>query len=125
MTDEWSTTYSGSGQFDFGVIDTPGVPQIVPWTDTDVTTLSVYGALPDSEGRQVGAVFRRDTVCTECGRGFVAGDTMEAVLAPDMAGTWHHKSCPITCPQCGRTSHHPDDVRERYCSNCHQYHSDM
>lgn len=25
----------------------------------------------------------------------------------------------ITCPQCGRTSHHPEDVREGYCANCH------
>ena len=24
----------------------------------------------------------------------------------------------ITCPVCGRTSHHPTDVREGYCSNC-------
>lgn len=31
----------------------------------------------------------------------------------------------ITCPQCGRTSHHPDDVRERYCGHCHQWHKDM
>lgn len=28
----------------------------------------------------------------------------------------------ITCPKCGRTSHHPLDVKFRYCGNCHQYH---
>jgi hypothetical protein len=31
----------------------------------------------------------------------------------------------ITCPQCGRTSHNPNDVRERYCGYCHQYHDTM
>jgi protein-arginine kinase activator protein McsA len=30
-----------------------------------------------------------------------------------------------TCPQCGMTSHNPNDVRERYCGNCHQYHDTM
>ena len=24
----------------------------------------------------------------------------------------------ITCPECGRTSRHPDDVREGYCGDC-------
>ncbi len=31
----------------------------------------------------------------------------------------------ITCPQCGRTSHHPRDISERYCGACHQFHDDM
>jgi protein-arginine kinase activator protein McsA len=31
----------------------------------------------------------------------------------------------ITCPKCGMTSHHPQDVLEKYCGNCHQFHSDM
>ena len=31
----------------------------------------------------------------------------------------------ITCPKCGRTSYHPEDVRHRYCGACHQFHDDM
>lgn len=27
----------------------------------------------------------------------------------------------ITCPRCGMTSHHPTDVAEGYCGNCHDY----
>jgi hypothetical protein len=27
----------------------------------------------------------------------------------------------ITCPKCGRTSHHPDDVEAGYCGACHVY----
>lgn len=27
----------------------------------------------------------------------------------------------IKCPRCGRTSHNPHDVRERYCGACHAY----
>lgn len=26
-----------------------------------------------------------------------------------------------TCPNCGRTSHNPNDERERYCGACHRY----
>lgn len=28
----------------------------------------------------------------------------------------------ITCLLCGRTSHHPKDISERYCGNCHMFH---
>lgn len=27
----------------------------------------------------------------------------------------------FTCPRCGMTSHNPDDVREGYCGNCHDW----
>lgn len=27
----------------------------------------------------------------------------------------------FTCPQCGMTSHHPKDVEEGYCGNCHAF----
>jgi len=27
----------------------------------------------------------------------------------------------ITCPRCGLTSYHPDDVRQGYCGNCHDW----
>lgn len=30
----------------------------------------------------------------------------------------------ITCPKCGFTSFNPNDVRERYCGNCHDWISD-
>jgi hypothetical protein len=28
----------------------------------------------------------------------------------------------ITCLTCGRTSAHPEDVRNRYCGHCHRFH---
>ena len=31
----------------------------------------------------------------------------------------------IKCPQCGMVSYNPNDVEERYCGNCHEYHDDM
>lgn len=31
----------------------------------------------------------------------------------------------ITCPRCRRTSYNPNDIRERYCGACHQYHDAM
>jgi len=27
----------------------------------------------------------------------------------------------FTCPVCGMTSHNPNDVREGYCGNCHDW----
>jgi hypothetical protein len=30
----------------------------------------------------------------------------------------------ITCPRCGATSHHPDDVDQGYCGRCHWWTSD-
>lgn len=28
---------------------------------------------------------------------------------------------PFTCPRCGMTSHNPNDIREGYCGNCHDW----
>jgi hypothetical protein len=27
----------------------------------------------------------------------------------------------FTCPDCGRTSHHPEDKANQYCGNCHEF----
>lgn len=27
----------------------------------------------------------------------------------------------ITCNRCDRTSHHPEDVRQGWCANCHEF----
>jgi hypothetical protein len=27
----------------------------------------------------------------------------------------------ITCPVCGMTSHHPEDIKQGYCGNCHAF----
>jgi hypothetical protein len=27
----------------------------------------------------------------------------------------------FTCPRCGRTSHHPQDIAEGYCGACHDW----
>lgn len=27
----------------------------------------------------------------------------------------------FTCPRCGRSSSHPDDLRHGYCGNCHDF----
>lgn len=29
-----------------------------------------------------------------------------------------------TCPVCDKTSHHPKDVEQGYCGNCHRYTGD-
>lgn len=30
----------------------------------------------------------------------------------------------IACPRCGKTSHHPQDIAQRYCGFCHIFHDD-
>lgn len=52
------------------------------------------------------------------------------VVPPDMTPPWqkdlmyriftgaHHR---ITCPKCGRTSYHPEDIKQGWCGNCHAY----
>lgn len=30
----------------------------------------------------------------------------------------------FTCPDCGRTSQHPDDASNAYCANCHEFKND-
>jgi ribosomal protein L37E len=27
----------------------------------------------------------------------------------------------FTCPDCGFTSYHPEDIKHRYCANCHEF----
>lgn len=51
----------------------------------------------------------------------------------DRVSSWcdcqHRRNLPplesITCPTCGLTSCHPEDVRNRYCGHCHRFHDDM
>lgn len=31
----------------------------------------------------------------------------------------------ITCHKCGKTSHHPEDVKQAYCGSCHFFHITM
>lgn len=48
-------------------------------------------------------------------------DDPVALVRPTPDADWPS----ITCPQCRRTSHNPNDVRERYCGACRQYHDTM
>jgi len=34
---------------------------------------------------------------------------------------WNQGEPTITCPRCGMTSANPDDVRQGYCGNCHDW----
>lgn len=30
----------------------------------------------------------------------------------------------ITCTDCGMTSYNPNDIKHKYCGNCHKWHDD-
>jgi ribosomal protein L37E len=38
-----------------------------------------------------------------------------------VANRYTRNASRITCPRCGRTSYNPNDVREGYCGNCHDW----
>jgi len=46
--------------------------------------------------------------------------TYELIESPGSVGGWA-----IRCRKCGMTSHHPEDVKNRYCGNCHEFHNDL
>jgi hypothetical protein len=48
---------------------------------------------------------------------FNEGDGQDPPLGPS------GPEASITCPVCGMTSFHPEDVRRRYCGNCHRFES--
>lgn len=31
----------------------------------------------------------------------------------------------ITCPICNKTSYHPEDIKNKYCGFCHEWHENM
>lgn len=50
-------------------------------------------------------------------------DLARAALGYDFSNAARFAS--ITCPKCKRVSHHPEDVRHRYCGACHAFHDDL
>jgi ribosomal protein S27AE len=50
---------------------------------------------------------------------------MRLMLGQDLTGNPPLMPQSIKCPQCGLVSHHPQDIENKYCGNCHQFHADM
>jgi len=48
-------------------------------------------------------------------------DALEWAISEE--GIWHHvkPAGSYTCPRCGMTSYNPNDARESYCGNCHDW----
>lgn len=62
---------------------------------------------PPKEGEQIGVLL----------------GAIDRELVP--TGTVLHRCQPsITCPRCGRTSYHPEDIEHGYCGWCHWWTSD-
>jgi hypothetical protein len=38
-----------------------------------------------------------------------------------LAGDWNAVLPSFTCPRCTMTSYNPNDIREGYCGNCHDW----
>ena len=47
----------------------------------------------------------------------------ETVTIEDLLTIVARAADSITCPRCGMTSYSPRDIAERYCGNCHQFHT--
>lgn len=78
----------------------------------------------------------RNDVCLDCGAMLIeiakAAERPNSIAAlvlrlrrQDLAergGRIIHSSQPsITCPVCGMTSYNPNDIREGFCGNCHDW----
>lgn len=50
-------------------------------------------------------------------------DRLPVWIPADLAGAWdlEHQSTCFTCPSCGATSHHPEDLANRYCGACREF----
>ncbi len=75
--------------------------------------------------------------CEECGRKYICTPHDDYYTTPDGRGLCERclvgdlpirtAESPIvewpsiTCPVCGMTSHHPKDIAEGYCGNCHDW----
>lgn len=56
------------------------------------------------------------TLCSDCGVWPTVDEINAAMTAVGRS---------ITCPVCSMTSYHPEDIAQRYCGNCHQFHEFM
>ena len=71
-----------------------------------------------------------NAACEVARLAFAAGDNVTAIAAITLAAQLVHLAKTsagrerITCPRCGMTSYHPEDVRQRYCAGCHIFHDD-
>lgn len=59
-----------------------------------------------------------DARAGDLGEGMVRADCAAAQLRPLVADG---SATAFTCPRCGRTSHHPQDVEHGYCGACHDF----
>lgn len=75
-----------------------------------VTTPPAFGKAPRVDISHAFASGTAGTRC-QCGQTVIGTDGRQIDPAPS-----------ITCPRCGRTSWNPNDVREKWCGNCSDYH---
>lgn len=109
-----------------------GAMHTIPWPDDENLPPSVMLKTDPAGGPQL-TYYLRDT---DLINGIARYTSMQAIknariyevtVRPEAMnlhpGSWPPGRIPsITCPQCGRTSHHIDDVQNGYCANCHQFH---
>jgi hypothetical protein len=104
----WSNSYSSLGTGSLSIEAIPTDDQPMCWNDlgcpvrisqhismvsTGKGDIAAYSSLPNSAGESVGARWKAGDPCANCRKPFEAGDVMQAELAPDMGGTFHHTDC--------------------------------
>jgi len=82
--------------------------------ERDVTILQEFINTSVSKVPHVDAMYRMQTEIFQMGPPPVPEPAKTYELDP--RGGW------IKCLKCGRTSHHPEDVSEKYCVSCHHFH---
>ena len=92
----------------------PNDVEFFAWKDYAIFTLSDLAKL----GFEIGShQAMEDAMGTEA-FAEIAEWNEQGAASLDVEGT-------ITCPQCGMTSSNRNDIVERYCGNCKQFHADI
>ena len=60
--------------------------------------------------------------CLQTGWPICCGETMYLGKAPEPTFEIVKNGIAITCNKCGMTSYNRNDVEQRYCGNCHEFH---
>jgi ribosomal protein S27AE len=97
---------------------TRAITAVASDSDPSSVVLLLDGAVRDSRG---GFIAKALPLTIDYGAGTVIslfGDPYEIEVAAEQPFY-------IVCPKCGMVSHNPNDVRERYCGNCHAFHDDL
>jgi len=90
-----------------------------PEDETDPLLIALWQVAEDEKPAEDGWHFVK---CPDCGGSGKAGKVTFSGPTFEIIPPTSQAPFGIKCLVCGRTSWNENDVKQRYCGNCHQYH---